>query len=172
MEIPRLFEHRNGHPPPPAARRPRPRLPPGPSICLVSLRPPFRISVKTTPHRRQNGPQAHPSAAAEEAEGPPAQQGRGEPLHRRHVFGSGYAMRLPLQRPSLSVSDTNELTNSFLSKTACWASAGYNSAGCATVENALRACMDTPKPAPKASNTINYHLQRFHERLTQGKRKK
>ncbi|CCC06540.1 hypothetical protein SMAC4_07449 [Sordaria macrospora] len=55
---------------------------------------------------------------------------------------------------------------------ACWASAGYNSAGCATVENALRACMDTPKPAPKASNTINYHLQRFHERLTQGKRKK
>ncbi|KAK1781491.1 hypothetical protein QBC45DRAFT_321345 [Copromyces sp. CBS 386.78] len=55
---------------------------------------------------------------------------------------------------------------------ACWASAGYNSAGCATVENALRACMDAPKPAPKPGSTINYHLSRFHERLTQGKRKK
>lgn len=27
---------------------------------------------------------------------------------------------------------------------ACWASSGYNVAGCAALENSLRACMDAP----------------------------
>ncbi|KAK1760273.1 hypothetical protein QBC47DRAFT_396271 [Echria macrotheca] len=50
---------------------------------------------------------------------------------------------------------------------ACWASSGYNVAGCATVEQALRDCMDKGRPPPQSSNTINYHLNRFTKRLTQ-----
>lgn len=49
--------------------------------------------------------------------------------------------------------------------TACWASAGYASAGCAVVEQALRECMDGPKPPPKKKNNINYHLSRFKKYL-------
>ncbi|KAK2069918.1 hypothetical protein P8C59_004459 [Phyllachora maydis] len=49
---------------------------------------------------------------------------------------------------------------------ACWASAGHNSPGCATVEQALRACMDAPKEPPRPPNTINHDLARFQERVT------
>lgn len=49
--------------------------------------------------------------------------------------------------------------------TACWASAGYATAGCAAVENALRECMDGPKPPAKKRNNINYHLSRFQKYL-------
>jgi hypothetical protein len=31
-----------------------------------------------------------------------------------------------------------------LTKAACWASAGYNVAGCQALETQLRTCMDTP----------------------------
>ncbi|KAK0736058.1 hypothetical protein B0T21DRAFT_383708 [Apiosordaria backusii] len=48
---------------------------------------------------------------------------------------------------------------------ACWASAGHTGRACNTVEDALRACMDAPKPPPKPSNTINYHLQRLSSKL-------
>ncbi|KFA73199.1 hypothetical protein S40288_07953 [Stachybotrys chartarum IBT 40288] len=44
---------------------------------------------------------------------------------------------------------------------ACWASAGYNAAGCAAVENQLRKCMDGPKAPPPGTNTVNYHLGRM-----------
>jgi hypothetical protein len=44
---------------------------------------------------------------------------------------------------------------------ACWASAGYNAAGCAAVENQLRKCMDGPKAPPPGTNTVNYHLSRM-----------
>jgi hypothetical protein len=46
---------------------------------------------------------------------------------------------------------------------ACWASAGYNAAGCLAVENQLRICMDGPKAAPAPPNTINYHLSRMQK---------
>ncbi|KAK3348597.1 mitochondrial ribosomal protein 10 [Lasiosphaeria hispida] len=55
---------------------------------------------------------------------------------------------------------------------ACWASTGFNTAGCATVEQSLRACMDKPRAPPKPNNSINYHLSRFSERLTQKPSKK
>ncbi|KAI9896524.1 hypothetical protein N3K66_008696 [Trichothecium roseum] len=49
---------------------------------------------------------------------------------------------------------------------ACWASAGYNAAGCMAIENQLRQCMDgPPAPAPKP-NTINYHLSRMQRYVT------
>ncbi|KAK4445856.1 hypothetical protein QBC34DRAFT_306133 [Podospora aff. communis PSN243] len=50
---------------------------------------------------------------------------------------------------------------------ACWASAGFNTAGCANVEAALRACMDKPPAPPTPKNNINYHLNRLSSRLTQ-----
>ncbi|OLN81348.1 37S ribosomal protein MRP10, mitochondrial [Colletotrichum chlorophyti] len=48
---------------------------------------------------------------------------------------------------------------------ACWASAGYNTAGCATLENALRNCMDQPKPPKPPSSTVNHHLGRMYDRV-------
>ena len=57
-------------------------------------------------------------------------------------------------------------------RTACWASAGYASAGCAVIEQALRECMDGPKPPPKKKNNINYHLSRFKKYLEGNTKKK
>lgn len=51
---------------------------------------------------------------------------------------------------------------------ACWASVGYNTAGCAMVEESLRKCMDTKQTQVKNTNSINYHLGRFHKRLEGG----
>ncbi|TDZ24874.1 37S ribosomal protein MRP10 [Colletotrichum sidae] len=48
---------------------------------------------------------------------------------------------------------------------ACWASAGYNTQGCAALENALRTCMDQPAAPPQASSSINYHLNRMQDRV-------
>lgn len=49
--------------------------------------------------------------------------------------------------------------------TACWASAGYHTQGCAALENSLRACMDKPKESKKPSSPINYHLGRMKDRV-------
>lgn len=58
------------------------------------------------------------------------------------------------------------------STTACWASAGYNAAGCAALETQLRQCMDGPKTPPAPPVTVNYHLKRMQKHVTmQGKRK-
>jgi hypothetical protein len=59
----------------------------------------------------------------------------------------------------------------YLLLTACWASAGYSKAGCAAVEQALRNCMDGPKPPSKPNNAINYHLSRMQKNI-EGPRKK
>ncbi|KJZ79713.1 hypothetical protein HIM_01182 [Hirsutella minnesotensis 3608] len=48
---------------------------------------------------------------------------------------------------------------------ACWASAGYNAAGCSAVENQLRQCMDGPPVAPPTTKTINYHLGRMKQHV-------
>ncbi len=55
--------------------------------------------------------------------------------------------------------------------TACWASAGHNIAGCAAVEEQLRACMDAPVPKQTKKNTINYHLMRLYPKIV-GPRKR
>lgn len=49
---------------------------------------------------------------------------------------------------------------------ACWASAGYNAAGCAAIETQLRQCMDGPKPQPASPNTINHHMGRLGKHIT------
>ncbi|EHK18553.1 uncharacterized protein TRIVIDRAFT_50964 [Trichoderma virens Gv29-8] len=55
---------------------------------------------------------------------------------------------------------------------ACWASAGYNAAGCAAIENQLRKCMDGPAPPPAPANTINYHLSRMQKYVTSPRKQK
>ncbi|KAH7148299.1 hypothetical protein EDB81DRAFT_882731 [Dactylonectria macrodidyma] len=55
---------------------------------------------------------------------------------------------------------------------ACWASAGYNAAGCAAIENQLRQCMDGPPPQQMPANTINYHLGRMQKFLTSPQKRK
>ncbi|KAI0885403.1 mitochondrial ribosomal protein 10 [Annulohypoxylon maeteangense] len=55
---------------------------------------------------------------------------------------------------------------------ACWASTGHNAAGCASIEQALRNCMDAPPPPKPKSSEINYHLSRFKNRLTSVEKKK
>lgn len=60
----------------------------------------------------------------------------------------------------------------YLTCIACWASAGHNKAGCATIEQALRNCMDAPPPARPKASEINYHLSRFKGRLTFPEKKK
>lgn len=57
-------------------------------------------------------------------------------------------------------------------RAACWASAGFNAAGCAAVENQLRRCMDGPPPAPAPANTINYHLSRMNRHVTGPRKQK
>ncbi|KAK5989492.1 hypothetical protein PT974_11015 [Cladobotryum mycophilum] len=54
----------------------------------------------------------------------------------------------------------------------CWASAGYNAAGCAAIENQLRKCMDGPPPPPAPANTINYHLSRMQKYVTSPRKQK
>ncbi len=49
--------------------------------------------------------------------------------------------------------------------TACWASVGHNTPSCASLEQALRSCMDAPAPPPKARNNINYHLSRMNRQI-------
>lgn len=58
-----------------------------------------------------------------------------------------------------------------ITQSACWASAGYATAGCAAVEQALRDCMDGPKAPPKKKNNINFHLSRF-QKYIEGNTKK
>ncbi|KAI1438946.1 37S ribosomal protein Mrp10 [Xylaria sp. CBS 124048] len=54
----------------------------------------------------------------------------------------------------------------------CWASAGYNTAGCAAIEQALRACMDGPRPPTERRSEVNYHLNRFKDKVTYPQRRK
>ncbi|KAK3305892.1 uncharacterized protein B0T15DRAFT_396618 [Chaetomium strumarium] len=86
----------------------------------------------------------------------------------------------PIRLPPLRVlrvrhpnrTESNPCLTVMSSVLSCWASAGYHGRGCTTVEQALRACMDAPRPPEKSSNTINYHLARFSKRLiAQGSKK-
>lgn len=72
---------------------------------------------------------------------------------------------LPFSHPS-----TRARKLTLTTRTGCWASSGYNTAGCLQVELALRACMDAPPPQQPKASEINYHLGRFQNRVA-GKRK-
>ncbi|OAA51266.1 Ribosomal protein MRP10, mitochondrial [Beauveria brongniartii RCEF 3172] len=80
----------------------------------------------------------------------------------------------PIRLPPLEVlrvknpkrNPKNPCTIVMSSVLACWASAGYNAAGCAAIETQLRQCMDGPKPPPAPPNTINHHLGRLGKYVT------
>ncbi|PMB71762.1 37S ribosomal protein MRP10, mitochondrial [Beauveria bassiana] len=80
----------------------------------------------------------------------------------------------PIRLPPLEVlrvknpkrNPKNPCTIVMSSVLACWASAGYNAAGCAAIETQLRQCMDGPKPPPAPPNTINHHMSRLGKYIT------
>ncbi|KAL6852538.1 40S ribosomal protein mrp10 [Amphichorda felina] len=86
------------------------------------------------------------------------------------MTGTHKPMRLPPLKRLRVHNPTREVENPCLaimsSVLACWASAGYNATGCLAVENQLRHCMDGPKLPRPASNTINYHLGRMKNAVT------
>ncbi|TVY54706.1 37S ribosomal protein MRP10, mitochondrial [Lachnellula cervina] len=55
---------------------------------------------------------------------------------------------------------------------ACWASSGYNVAGCQAFETQLRTCMDTPRPKGLKKNTINHHLSRMYPKIVGPRKRK
>ncbi|KAK0713287.1 hypothetical protein B0T26DRAFT_651468 [Lasiosphaeria miniovina] len=79
----------------------------------------------------------------------------------------------PVRLPPLKVlrvrnpnkTETNACVTVLASVLACWASAGYNSAGCQNIEMSLRGCMDAPPAPAPPTNTINYHLRRLSGKL-------
>ncbi|KAK3386069.1 hypothetical protein B0H63DRAFT_523393 [Podospora didyma] len=71
--------------------------------------------------------------------------------------------RLRVRNPNKS--ESNPCIAIMSTVLSCWASAGYNTAGCQHIENTLRACMDAPKAPPKPNNTINYHLRRLSDHV-------
>ncbi|KAK1983594.1 CHCH domain-containing protein [Colletotrichum cereale] len=78
-------------------------------------------------------------------------------------------MRLPpvkvLRVRQPNKKEENPCVQIMTSVLACWASAGYNTTGCATLENALRNCMDQPQKPKQPSSTINYHLGRMYDKM-------
>ncbi|PSS24972.1 hypothetical protein M430DRAFT_133051 [Amorphotheca resinae ATCC 22711] len=85
-------------------------------------------------------------------------------------------MRLPplhklrVRRPNQA--DANPCVSIMSSVLSCWASAGFNVAGCQAVEAQLRACMDAPKPKTQKKNTINYHLSRMYPNIVGPRKRK
>ncbi|KAH8819933.1 hypothetical protein F5884DRAFT_762204 [Xylogone sp. PMI_703] len=85
-------------------------------------------------------------------------------------------MRLPplpklrVRRPNQS--EANPCLAIMSSVLTCWASAGYNVAGCAALESQLRACMDAPRPQQQNKNTINYHLSRMYPKIVGPRKRK
>ncbi|CAK4021350.1 Hypothetical predicted protein [Lecanosticta acicola] len=47
----------------------------------------------------------------------------------------------------------------------CWASSGYTTAGCAALEQQLRACMDARKGGETQKSPINHYLSRFYPQI-------
>ncbi|KAG9256527.1 uncharacterized protein F5Z01DRAFT_671783 [Emericellopsis atlantica] len=78
--------------------------------------------------------------------------------------------RLRVHNPKRQVE--NPCLTIMSSMLSCWASAGYNATGCLAIENQLRACMDGPKAPRTSSNSINYHLGRMKNSVTQGSKSK
>ncbi|RDA95924.1 hypothetical protein CP533_5949 [Ophiocordyceps camponoti-saundersi (nom. inval.)] len=89
---------------------------------------------------------------------------------------SGKRMRLPPLKVLRVHSPKKEVENPCIaimsSVLACWASVGFTSDACATIETQLRTCMDRPPPPPAATNSINYHLSRMKKFLISPGRRK
>ncbi|EON66888.1 hypothetical protein W97_06291 [Coniosporium apollinis CBS 100218] len=86
------------------------------------------------------------------------------------------ASRLPplpnlrVRRPNRA--DVNPCLGIMTSVLGCWASSGYDVAGCGVLEQQLRACMDAPRPKNQKKNNINYHLSRMYPRIAGPQKRK
>ncbi|KAF7902306.1 hypothetical protein EAF00_002209 [Botryotinia globosa] len=78
--------------------------------------------------------------------------------------------KLRVRRPNQT--DSNPCLAIMTSVLTCWASSGYNVAGCQALETQLRTCMDAPKAAAQKKNTINYHLSRMYPKIVGPRKKK
>ncbi|KAG9239714.1 hypothetical protein BJ875DRAFT_447444 [Amylocarpus encephaloides] len=78
--------------------------------------------------------------------------------------------RLRVRRPNQS--EANPCLALMTSVLTCWASSGYNVAGCQVFETQLRTCMDTPRPKTQKKNTINHHLSRMYPKMSGPKKRK
>jgi hypothetical protein len=47
----------------------------------------------------------------------------------------------------------------------CWAANGEGAVACASFENNLKTCMETFKPKPEQTSSINYHASRLYPKL-------
>lgn len=83
-------------------------------------------------------------------------------MHAHHGTSSLFVSPPPLRSPLLPVAVADGGY-----QTACWASGGLATSGCANVEQTLRACMDKPPAPARKASSINYHLERFSKQLTQ-----
>ncbi|KAK4897083.1 40S ribosomal protein mrp10 [Elasticomyces elasticus] len=71
--------------------------------------------------------------------------------------------KLRVRKPNRA--DANPCLGVMGSVLGCWASQGHSAAGCAMLEQSLRACMDARKPVEAKKNDINYHLSRFYPQI-------
>ncbi|KAL2059417.1 hypothetical protein ABVK25_000710 [Lepraria finkii] len=71
--------------------------------------------------------------------------------------------KLRVRRPNAP--EPNPCLGIMTSVLGCWASSGNAAAGCAALEQSLRACMDAPRPKGQKKNTINYHLMRLYPKI-------
>ncbi|KAG9249233.1 hypothetical protein BJ878DRAFT_485328 [Calycina marina] len=78
--------------------------------------------------------------------------------------------KLKVRRPNAG--EVNPCLAIMSSVLTCWASAGYNVAGCQAIEMQLRQCMDAPKQPARPKNTINYHLSRMYPNLVGPRKRK
>ncbi|KAK4502802.1 hypothetical protein PRZ48_006228 [Zasmidium cellare] len=71
--------------------------------------------------------------------------------------------KLKIRRPDRA--DANPCIGIMSSVLGCWASSGYSAAGCAALEQNLRACMDARKTQQQKKSSINHHLSRFYPNI-------
>ncbi|KAF2754727.1 mitochondrial ribosomal protein 10 [Pseudovirgaria hyperparasitica] len=71
--------------------------------------------------------------------------------------------KLRVKKPDREV--VNPCISVMSSVLGCWASSGHGIAGCAQVEQQLRACMDAPPGKAPKKNNINWHLSRMYPKI-------
>ncbi|EEH43033.1 mitochondrial 37S ribosomal protein YmS-T [Paracoccidioides brasiliensis Pb18] len=76
-----------------------------------------------------------------------------------------------IQKLRVKSPNTHQANPCLAVMTSCWASSRSGSGGCFSLEQQLKACMDTNKSQRAGKSTINYHLMRMFPKIS-GPRKK
>ncbi|KAA8575478.1 hypothetical protein EYC84_004631 [Monilinia fructicola] len=144
-------------------------------FTLISAAAQVRASPSSPPQPRiaPRTPTSHPPTPFAKHPPPPPHQIAMPP---KGASTAKVPMRLPplpklrVRRPNQT--DANPCLAIMTSVLTCWASSGYNVAGCQALETQLRTCMDAPKAAAQKKNTINYHLSRMYPKIVGPRKKK